>query len=107
MYTEITSASLHQRGKMQHGILSDHHWLPAGDHFIIYRWREIRAGDGDEGILFKEDLRAREMDLDHGLVFIVSYQQVRHLGGIAIHCSAGVYAHAAVAMTAQILYSVE
>ena len=92
---------------MQHGVLSNHDRLPARYTLIIHHRREIRAGDGDKGVLFKQDLGTGEMDLYNRFMFVIPYQQVGHLGRVAVHCAAGTDAPVTETMSAHILYRIE
>src|SRR6185437_4217720 len=92
---------------MQYRILSYYHRLPARDHLVIHRGRKIGAGDRDQRILFKKDLRPGEMDLDHRFVLVVPYEKIGDLGRIDIHRSAGVDTPITETMPAQVLDGVE
>src|ERR1700722_3301751 len=107
MHTQITSPSLDQGWEMQHGVFPDHHRLPSGDTLVVDRRREISACNGDEGILLKQDLGTGEMDLYNRFMLVIPYQQVGHLGRIAVHRAAGTDAPVTETMSAHILYRIE
>ena len=91
---------------MQHSILPDYDRLPAGYTLIIDRRREIRAGNGDKGVLLKQDLGTGEMDLYNRFMSVIPYQQVGHLGRVAVHCAAGTDAPVTETLSAHVLYRV-